>query len=385
MHRPRVLLVSPRRYEKAIWRCGQVEFEDLIRGVDDVDLVEPEAVVRGEGLFARQARRVARLAHVELSFKPRVKPIGLAREYELFAFHASQPGDLAMLDVIPDWRKRCAKTVCFVDEFWIEDLQSAQWIEKLAAFDHVAVMFYNTVEPLQKAIGVPCTWVPAAVDTLRFFPGLVPPARGIDVYAMGRRSDESHRVLLSHASANNWTYLFDTIDPVRVRDELSDHRQQLAELIKRTRYFIANKAKVDSPAHRGKQEEIGFRSFEGAAGGAVLVGHTPQARSLELLFDWPDSHIHVPFGSTEIVDVIRELDKDPARVQRIRRNNVVNSLLRHDWAYRWQTVLGQLDLPATPRLLARIEKLQELARSVDHEGWPGSVTAETRFASRNVG
>jgi hypothetical protein len=385
MHRPRVLSISPRRYEKAIWRCGQVEFEDLIRSIDDVDLVAPEPVLRGEGLFARQARRVAKLASVELSFKPRLKPVTLERDYELFAYHASQPTDLALLDAIPDWRRRCQKAVCFVDEFWIEDLKDADWLETLAAFDHVAVMFYNTVEPLQKAVGVPCTWVPAAVDTLRFFPGLVPPARGIDVYAMGRRSDESHRVLLSHASAHNWTYLFDTIDPVRVRDELQDHRQQLAELIKRTRYFIANKAKVDSPSHRGTQEEIGFRSFEGAAGGAILVGHTPQAKSLQLLFDWPDAHIHVPFGSTEIVDVIRALDADPERVQGIRRNNVVNSLLRHDWAYRWQTVLAELDLAPSPRLLARIDKLQHLARSISHEGWPGSATSEQRHLSQSVG
>jgi hypothetical protein len=215
-------------------------------------------------------------------------------------------------------------------------------------------------------------WVPAGIDALRFFPGVVPPARSIDVYAMGRRSDNSHEALLSEASSHNWTYLFDSIDPVHVRDGLQSHRAQLAELVKRTRYFIANMAKVDAPAHRGTQEEIGFRSFEGAAGGAVLLGHTPATPSLEQLFDWPDAHVHVAFGSRDIADVIHQLDADPERVNTIRRNNVVNSLRRHDWAYRWQVVLDKLQITPSPRLGERLATLRDLANRVDREDWPGA-------------
>lgn len=374
MNRPRVLMVTPRQYEKAIWRCGQVEFEDLIGKVDDVELVAPEPTVRGQGLFARQAARVAqRLAKVDISFQPRVIPTTLDREYELFAFYAAQPRDLELLSAIPNWRRNCKKAVCFVDEFWVEHFpEDARRLEKLADFDLVAVMFQGSVEPLQKLIGVPCVWVPAGVDTLRFFPGVVPPARSIDVYAMGRRSDTSHDVLLSQSTSHNWTYLFDSIDPVHVRDGLQSHRTQLAELVKRTRYFIANMAKVDAPTHRGSQEEIGFRSFEGAAGGAVLLGHTPATPSLDELFDWPDAHVHVAFGSSDIADVIHQLDADPQRVNTIRRNNVVNSLRRHDWAYRWQVVLDKLQITPSPRLGQRFDALRELANSVDREDWPGA-------------
>jgi hypothetical protein len=373
MDRPRVLMVTPRRYEKAIWRCGQVEFEDLISELDDVELVAPEPTVRGQGLFARQAARVAqRLANVELSFQPRVTRTTLDREYELFAYYAAQPRDLELLDAIPNWRRSCKKAVCIVDEFWVEHFaDDARRLERLSNFDLIAVMFRGTVEPLQKVTGVPCIWVPAAVDTLRFFPGIVPPARSIDVYAMGRRSETSHEALLAQATSHNWTYLFDSIDPVHVRDGLQSHRKQLAELVKRTRYFLANMAKVDAPRHRGSQEEIGFRSFEGAAGGAVLLGHTPATPSLDELFDWPDAHVHVAFGSRDIADVIHQLDADPERVNTIRRNNVVNSLRRHDWAYRWKTVLDKLQIAARPRLGKRLDTLRDLANRVDVEDWPG--------------
>ena len=82
----------------------------------------------------------------------------------------------------------------------------------------------------------------------------------------------------------------------------------------------------------------------------MLLGHTPATPSLDQLFDWPDAHVHVPFGSRDIAEVIHQLDADPERVNTIRRNNVVNSLRRHDWAYRWQAVLHQLQIEPTARL-----------------------------------
>ena len=376
MNLPRILMVTPRSYEKTIWRCGQVEFEDLISAVDDVDLLTPEAEQRG-GLFARQTARAAkRFANVDITFPTRVRSTPVAREYELFVHYAAQPADLRLLDAVPNWRRQCKKAVCVVDELWVEHFaDDERWLQRLSSFDLIAVMFYNTVEPLQKLTGVPCIWVPAAVDTLRFFSGVVPPRRSIDLYAMGRRSEESHGALLAHASAHGWTYLFDTIDPIKVRDSHQVHRQQLAEVLKRTRYFIANKAKVDAPAHRGTQEELGLRSFEGAAAGAVLLGHTPATPSLHKLFDWPDAHVHVPFGSREIADVIHQLNADPERVHVIRRNNVVNSLRRHDWAQRWQQVLNKLGIAPTARLGERLDKLEQLASSIDHEEWPAGQSS----------
>lgn len=362
MTKSRLLMISPREYERAIWRCGQVEFEDLLVGLDHVDLIAPRALVRGEGLFARQARRVAqRVAGAELTFKPSIEPVKLSGDYELFCFYAGQPEDLLMLDALPNWRSRFHKAVCFLDEVWIEDLKWDYWLKRLEGFDLLAVMFYNTVEALAARTSVRCAWVPPGIDTLRFFPGLKPPPRSIDVHAMGRRSDATHRALLDGARAHDWTYLFDTIDPIRVRDRLQDHRQQLAELVKRSRYFLANKAKVDSPHQRGTQEELGFRSFEGAAGGAVLLGDTPLSPSLQQLFDWPDAHIHVPFDSTDIAVVIATLDTDPERVAAISRANVVNSLRRHDWVYRWRDVLQMLGLTPTTRVDQRMEELNELA------------------------
>ncbi|MGD7653468.1 MAG: hypothetical protein ACQCXQ_09665 [Verrucomicrobiales bacterium] len=39
---PRVLLFSQRRLEHLLTRCVSYEFEDVIREIDDVDMVAPE-------------------------------------------------------------------------------------------------------------------------------------------------------------------------------------------------------------------------------------------------------------------------------------------------------------------------------------------------------
>lgn len=366
MTQARVLMISPRACERQIWRCGQAECEDVIRSVDDVELLEPRALARGGNFAGRHAQRFSeRLLNAELKFRSRRQPLSVDGEYELFVMYAAQPTDLDLLALLPDWRERSQKAVCILDEFWVCQLRTyEQWLDKLRDFDLLAVMFYQTVEPLQRRAGVPAIWLPPGIDAVRFFPGVSPPERTIDFFAMGRRSEASHRALREYTQANRQLYLFDTVEPHCVRDSLREHRDQLAELVKRTRYFVANMAKIDVPEHRGVQQELGFRSFEGAAGGAVLLGHTPDVPSLSLLFDWPDAHIHMPFGCTEVARIIADLEADPERVRTIRQNNVLHSVRRHDWAYRWQSILDALSLAPRPALQLRIELLQELALSI---------------------
>jgi hypothetical protein len=283
-------------------------------------------------------------------------------------------GDLEALDALPEWRKHCAKAVCIIEEIWA--LELGRWgnrtLDRLAEFDLITCGQHGTVAPLAALLGKRCEWLPGGVDCLRFFPGREPPHRTIDVFAMGRRSDVSHRALQRHASAHDWTYLFDTLEPRRVRDgDHAQHRLQLAELVKRSRYFIVNKGRIGADAEIGSQEELGFRSFEGAAGGAVLVGHAPRGEHVKAMFDWPDAHIHVPFDSAELPDILSALDREPERIARIRRDNVANSLRRHDWAFRWRQVLAALDVAPTERVPQRIRELEELAALTENASSAG--------------
>ena len=359
------MLVSPRRYETAVWRCGQVECEDVIRAVDDVELLAPGLLARRENVVTRKAQRAARrLLHLDLDFVPQPEPVKLERDYDILFFYAQNLEDLIALESVAGWRERCAKKVCLIEELWVEDLRlwGDHGLHRLEGFDFVGVGFRDSARVLGEMTGLRCAWVPGAIDAVRFYPGARPVARSIDIFGMGRRSEFTHQALLDLVEREGWTYLFDTVEPRRVLEGHHEpHRAQLAAMIRRSRYFIANKARMGA-TDIGDQEELGFRSYEGAAAGAVLLGEAPKSVSAQLLFDWPDAHVEVPFGATDaMVDAIRALEADPERVARIRRDNVVHCLRRHDWAYRWQTILRGIDVEPREQLGQRIRLLHGLA------------------------
>src|SRR5258705_13338084 len=157
---------------------------------------------------------------------------------------------------------------------------------------------------------------------------------------MGRRPPETHKAVLRMADAGEWYYMYDAGTNYSVSSH-AEHRRRLADMIKRSRFFLVNPASGADKVERTRgQQELGFRFFEGAAAGAVLIGDAPHNASFNEYFGWQDSVIPLPFDSGDVADVIAELEADPSRLGRISKTNVVNSLRRHDHVYRWGQVLS---------------------------------------------
>jgi len=166
---------------------------------------------------------------------------------------------------------------------------------------------------------------------------------------------------------NGLFYLHDSIGGHQAIN-LKEHRALLANIAKRSRYFIVNPGLIDQPDKRGNQIEVGSRFFEAAASGAIMVGERPKNEEFERLFDWPEAVTPLPYDSCEIDIVIKDLDGDLERQDRIRRTNVVQALMRHDWVYRWEAVLKTVGLEPTQRVLERKERLRKLADVVSQNG-----------------
>jgi len=211
--------------------------------------------------------------------------------------------------------------------------------------------------------------MPQGVDTLRFCPWPDPPPRSIDVCNIGRRSPVTHEKLLEQARQGRIFYYYDTVKPAAKQVTFrvssgSEHRLLLANLLKRSRYFIANRARANQPELTRGRDEIAGRFFEGAAAGAIVLGDPPNIDEFRSRFDWPDAVIPMPFDAPEVLERIEELEADPGRQERIRKENVANSLLRHDWVHRLRTMLESVGVEAPPRMLAREARLRSLADEV---------------------
>lgn len=358
----RVLVLSQRRLRDAVANCVLYDFEDLLAEIDDVDIIAPLRSPIPPGRSYKLARnlRAPKSLGRALSFRSHEFTVG--QDYDLFLAVLDSYRQVASVHAVKALRQRCHRAICFIPEIWPKDLHASNAIlELFDVFDHIFVGVAHPVDTLGRITGKPCSNLHPAVDALRACP-YPEVSRVVDICNLGRRSAVTHQALLDHARAENLFYYYDTASGVlRVKDHRG-HRRLLSEMIKRTRYFIANYAKIDQPNQTSGRQEVGYRFFEGVAGGAVLVGQPPDTEMFRQLFPWPDAVVASPFDNPAIADLIRQLDADPDRLAQIRAGNVSHALREHDWLYRYETMLDAVGLPHSARMQARRERLAALAQ-----------------------
>jgi hypothetical protein len=358
--KPRILVLSQRNISRALFHCPHYEFEDVICQIDSTEVFAPSA--NPSSLRYGLAKRLA--YRLPVTINPGIRRLKGRTQYDLFFTVCGGLSDLLAVDASLDWRQLCTTSVCLIDECWARQIaQHRQFLRILDKFDVVALYYSQSVQPVGGRITSKCFYLPPGVDTLLFTPYPKAPRRAIDVYSIGRRSEFTHETLLRMAARNGLFYVHDSIGGSQAID-WAQHRTLFANIAKRSRYFIVNPGLIDKPRIRGNQSEIGNRYFEGAASGTIMIGERPQNQEFAKLFDWPDSLIDMPYDSSEISDIINELDRQPERQYQIRRANVSQALLRHDWVYRWETVLQSVGLTAMPQLAERKSRLHNLAQSV---------------------
>lgn len=365
---PRSLIVSLRANNSEVWRCPVYEFEDLIAGFESADIVslKPQAV--SSNLRRIGLKLVERQTAGRWTLAPRYRPVKDTR-YDLALFSCGNVWDLmTRTGRIQDFTRLADFSVCYIHELWASRLPlKKEFIQRLQQFDAIFLAAANTVDGLSKQTGRPCYHVPLGVDTLAACPYPDPPQRCVDVLSFGRRVPAIHDRLKEHAEQHDdFFYVRDTVKGLGIATvaDARDHRQQLMAMLKRSKYCIANRPKIDQPTLTKTESEVGGRFYEGAAAGCVMIGAPPTNDEFAELFDWPDAVIPNPENADHFVDLLSELEGDAARLQRIRIDGVVNCLRRHDWAYRWKAILDHVGLRPRKALEARINALEQRADQV---------------------
>lgn len=361
----RVLVLSMRNFESRVGRSFLFEFEYSVCDFEQVDVLSPSFERNRINKFYRKISRSAFEATGKTLFiNPTFNQFTLDREYDLFLFICQYPKEIYYLSSIKDWRKKCRKAVCWLDELWAKDVDKLKpQLTALKDFDHVFMNLSSSVKKVAEFIQRPCSYMPPGIDAIKFCPYPLQPQRSIDVCSIGRRPDSVHESLQNLADQKNFFYMYDTMRELFVRN-YNEHRSLYRNMVKRSRYFIAYKPKFNLINQTGGQEELNIRFFEGAAGGAVMLGVPPSCEAFSQNFDWNDAVIHLDEEPNNVAEIITQLDLQPERLNKIRTDNVVNSLLRHDWVYRWEKILDKVGiLPETGvvQRKAQLKKLAELA------------------------
>jgi hypothetical protein len=361
----RVLLFSLRNiFGKHLFRCPHHEFEDIICEIDSADLLAP--TLDPSKTFPAFATRLA--YHAPIALNPGIQRTHVRKNYDIFFTVCGLPQDLLMVNAIRNVRDFCRASVCLIDELWIKEFgHHHHFLRMLAKFDVVLLYYSKTVKPFSEQFGCRSVFLPPGVDAISFCPYPDQPKRVVDVYSIGRRSEITHQKLLRMNRESGLFYLHDSIGGSQAINT-KEHRALFANVAKRSRYFIVNPGVIDQPEKRGNQFEIGNRYFEGAASGAIMVGERPKNEEFERLFDWPEAVTRLPYNSPDVDMIMRDLDGDLERQDRIRRTGIVQSLMRHDWVYRWEAVLQTVGLEPLQGALDRKARLKKLADVVRQSG-----------------
>jgi Glycosyl transferases group 1 len=379
----RTLIVSEFNAKDKAHFALSYEFCRIVTECDDADLIAPgidNYLARRLNAFLpphdghnvqRDFNRMVNGFRKGLGLKnaATIEPVQLEQDYDLFFFVAWSPQSLVELTRIPNWRGRCKIAVAYLFELWSSTLeQDRRYLKLLDQFDHVFLLHSASIPRLPSYTRAPCSFLPTGVDCTIASPCPSPPDRVVDVYSIGNRAAQLHRQLVAMTERRGLFYLYDSLSSTdsQVKD-WREHRLLLANIIKRSRYFMcfspATLAYSKTNTIQGEQV-LPARLFEGAAGGAVMLGTAPQCAEFRECFDWPDAVIEVHPESTDIAAVIDDLDAQPERTERVRRTGVTRCLQRHDWVYRWEHILSTVGMEPLPQLHRRKAKLREIAASM---------------------
>jgi Glycosyl transferases group 1 len=363
---PRICLPTTRSISREVFRSGLYEAQDVLAETNNVDLIDLQT---GWGFRLReQWQRSLLLRGVPPNLAPRnpgLQKVRLTQDYDLFIAICQSLWDLPYINAVHGWKDRCKVSVCWLEEVWADQTIAMypNLLRGLQGFDHVFITYQGAVHPLSDFLGRQCHPLPAAIDTIRFSPFPNPPDRPIDVYSIGRRWEGIHQALLQAVSKGEFFYVYDTyqaMSSVKTADH-KQHRDLFANMAKRSKYFLVSPGKMNQPAETRGQVEVGYRYFEGAGAGAVMIGQAVDSDAFRELFPWPDAVIEIRHDGSDTLEVLADLDSTPARVSKISRRNAAESLLRHDWVHRWKRMFQIAGFEPSPGMTARENYLKGLA------------------------
>ena len=353
-------------------------FLNVISQVENADLLAPYAPAhaRGSGVrptlgylgtefLLRSYSQVRRLAGWS-RYSP-MQTVRLEKDYDVFFYMCQAPMDLAALASIKGWRERSGIAVAYILETWsrLFERDKAE-LRLLDNFDHVFVLNAASIPKLRNYTKTPCTFLASATDCLLATPLPNPPSRTIDVFSMGRGSLKTHQKLVQLGQRDpGFLYVYDTLRRGAVLD-WSEQRALTANLIKRSRFFEVYAHSVpdrDGLAKSINESCLSTRYFEGAAGGAVLIGSAPPCPEYKDHFDWTDALIEIPSDPRDMGLILADLNGQPERLAQAGLSNATQCLRRHDWGHRWAQILDRLGLDAPSELDSRLARMRSLADS----------------------
>jgi len=268
--------------------------------------------------------------------------------------------NLELLSSIPKWRERFDVVIAYIFDSWAPEIYS----KNVYHLDHLFVALPEVIDELKQRFGIPVSLIPFAADVLT--QGSCQLKRSIDLTSFGRIPSQYDTVFCNkfNQPGSEQIYYKSTPRtgeqfpklPYEMRKDESD-TQMLFHILRHSKLTLA----FDTLYPGMRQFPYSFitlRWFYGTATGGAVVGKRPTTPLMNELLNWEDATIELPDDPQKSVEFINELLLDEVRLNSIYKRNYVESLARHDWRHRIQSMLEAVKIPLPQGLLKELSQMK---------------------------
>jgi hypothetical protein len=272
---------------------------------------------------------------------------------------ARGPGDLDMINAIPDCRKKFGKIYGFVTDSYFQ----AGFVKETALFDAITVTAHDDVDFPKSRYGIPVHQLYQGADCLTWVPRQLR-EREIDVIGFGR-TPPSYQACFSkrfHPANSPYLYLHSPLGNLS-GPSVPLERGMLFKLLQRTRISLAFHLLVEPQGDRPRSMMVTSRWLESLLSGCIVAGRRPVSRMADDMLFWLDATLELSVDPQTASDELVGLLANNETLADQRRSNIFHMLGHHDWRYRIATMCRLFNLPVPQTLKEDMARLQLLAAS----------------------
>ena len=275
---------------------------------------------------------------------------------------ARGPGDLSMINTIPDCRKKFEKIYGFVTDSYFHH----GFGKETALFDAITVTAHEDVEYPKSRFGIQVYQLYQGTDGLKWAPQELN-IREIDIIGFGRTppSYHAHFTQRFHLASSPYLYLHSPIGNI-TGPNVHLERGMLFKLLHRTSISLAFNLYIEPQGDRPRSMMVTSRWLESLVSGCIVAGRRPISRMADEMLFWPNTTVELSedpeTAGNELVTLLSHNDSLEAQ----RRTNIFQMLSHHDWRYRIKTFCQMMNLPLPKTLNHDLCLLEERAASLEN-------------------
>ncbi|NJS12242.1 MAG: glycosyltransferase family 1 protein [Microcoleus sp. CSU_2_2] len=350
-----LFVLSARALHSSVSWDPVFELENLVVRTCNAELLIPSAhnlLLWSSGLYPSISRIVHKAIKSTTGFYKLPDLPKLSNKPNVLLLIGISGAELELLSSIPKWRERFDVVIAYIFDSW----EPAIYSKNVSRLDHLFVALPEVIDELKQRFGIPVSLINFGADVLA--QGSCQLKRSLDLTSFGRIPEQYDRAFFNEFNqpGSEQIYYSSTprtgeVFPKLPYEKRKDEKDtlQLFHILRNSKITLAFDTLYPG-MRKFPYSFITLRWYYGAATGGAIVGKRPTTPLADELLNWEDATIELPDDPQKSVELIKELLQDEVRLHSIYKRNYVESLARHDWRLRIQSMFETVQIPL-PHLL----------------------------------